>query len=178
METQSKVLKWSIIIGIIIVLNLLFNYALSLAYRDPQYEAYCPTSQVVNIPDNQASCVDQGGQWTNDPNYTKPVMVGEKPILGYCDLQYTCRQDFDTANKSYNRNVFAVLVLLGALSVLIGNFFKGNDVISNGLALGGVLSFVIASMRYWGSADNLIKVIILAIAFAMLVWIAMKKFKN
>lgn len=178
MQTQSKVLRWSVIIGIIIVLNLLFNYALSLAYGEPQYDAYCPTSQVVENPDNQNSCVDQGGQWTSNSYYGKPAPAGITEPQGYCDLQYTCRQAFDAANKDYSRNVFVVLVLLGALSVLAGNFLKGNDVISSGLALGGVLSFVIASMRYWGAANDAIRVIILIIAFAMLVWVAMKKFKN
>ncbi len=178
METQSKVLKWSVIIGIVIVLNLLFNYALSLAYNEPEYSKFCPESQVVNIPDNQQSCVDQGGKWTNDPNYTKPVRADGKPTLGYCDQEYSCRNDYEAARRNYDRNIFVVLVLLGALAVFIGNFFKGNDVVSNGLALGGVLSFVIASMRYWGTANDWIRVAILLIAFMLLVWIAMKKFKK
>lgn len=178
METQSKILKWSVIVGIVIVLNLFFNYALSLIYQEPEFNAFCPQGQVVTIPDKQQACVDQGGQWTNNTYYGKPIPVGERQPAGYCDLQYTCRANFDDASKTYNRNVFVVLVLLGALSVFVGNFFKGNEVISNGLALGGVLSFVIASIRYWSAANDLIRVIILGIALALLVWIAMKKFKN
>lgn len=179
METQSKVLRWSVILGIVIVLNLLFNYALSLGYAEPKYEDYCPVSQVVTIPDNQNSCVEQGGQWTNinDLYYDKQPQPVDAPA-GYCDLQYTCRQDFEAAQDPYNRNVFVVLVLLGAVSVLIGNFLKSNEVISNGLALGGVLSFIVASMRYWGSANDFVRVIILLIAFGILVFIAMKKFKK
>lgn len=161
-----------------IVLNLFFNYALSLAYKQPDYNTYCPTSQVITQPITQTECVNKGGQWTNDAYYGKPTPAGEIQPAGYCDLQYTCRQAFDSAQKVYDRNVFITLVVLGALSVLIGNFFKGNEVVANGLALGGVLSFVIASMRYWGSADNLVKVIILAIALGLLFWIAIKKFKS
>ena len=71
-----------------------------------------------------------------------------------------------------------VLVVLGALAVLVGNFFKGNAVISNGLALGGVLSFIIASMRYWSAANDAIRVVILAIALGILFFIAMKKFRD
>jgi hypothetical protein len=62
--------------------------------------------------------------------------------------------------------------------VAVGTFLKGNMLISVALSLGGVLSFIIASMRYWTSADDLIKVIILAIALAILIWVAVKKFKN
>ena len=179
MQTQSKLLKWSLIIGIVIVLNLFFNYALSLAYKQPGYEAFCPnTSQVVTNPDNEKSCVAGGGQWTNNTYYGKPFAVGEIQPRGYCDLQFTCRNNFETAQKAYDRNVFVTLVLLGALCVLIGNFLKTNMLISIALSFAGVLSFVIASMRYWSSADDLIKVIILGIALAILVWVAIKKFKD
>lgn len=178
MNIQSSVLKWSLIIGIVIVLNLFFNYALSLVYERPLYEAFCPTTQVVTIPDNQNECVTEGGQWTNNAYYTKPAPAGMGEPRGYCDLQFTCRQGFDTAAKTYDRNVFTVLVALGALTLLAGNLFKSNSVISSGLALAGVLSFVIASVRYWGSAGNLVRVIILAIALGLLFWIAMKKFND
>ncbi|MBX4206607.1 hypothetical protein KW784_02370 [Candidatus Parcubacteria bacterium] len=86
------------------------------------------------------------------------------------------RQNFDNANKSYNRNVFIVLVVLGALSVAVGNFFAANEVIASGLSLAGVLSFLIASVRYWGSANDITRLIILAIALGLLFWVAIRKF--
>lgn len=180
MNTTNRVSRWSVILGIMIVLNLFFNYALSLVYKSPEFNNFCPMEQVVNVPDNQNECVAKGGQWTDNNYYTKPVPVGEIISVprGYCDLQFTCRQNFDTAMKSYNRNVFIVLVVLGAITVLVGNFFAGNEVITSGLSLAGVLSFLIASVRYWSSANDLIRVLILAIALGLLFWVAIKKFKN
>ncbi|MBY0376788.1 hypothetical protein K2P96_02335 [Patescibacteria group bacterium] len=177
MNTQSKVLKWSLIIGMVIVLNMFFNYTLSLVYKNPDYNTFCPNSaQVVEPITTKQQCLDLGGQWNgNDPM----LSIKDKNVpAGYCDAQFTCRNDYDAANKVYNRNVFITLVLLGAVCVALANFVKGNIVIGTALSLGGVLSFVIASMRYWGSADDLIKVIILAIALGILAWVAMKKFKN
>jgi len=178
METPSKVLKWSLIIGIVIVLNLFFNYTLSLVYKNPKFEAFCPnTAQVIENVNTQKQCVDIGGQW--NPNYyTQPIPVEKTVIQGYCDQQFTCRNNYDAAQKVYDRNVFITLVILGAICVAIGNFFGGNVLISIALSLAGVLSFIIASMRYWTSADDLIKVIILAIALAILIWVALKKFKS
>ena len=182
METQSKVLKWSLIIGIVVVLNLFFNYALSLVYKNPNYEAFCPTAQVNKVVDNQNACVEQGGQWNE--NIPSPVntpvstIKGQTVQAGYCNLQFTCQNNYEAAQKVYDRNVFITLVILGALCVALGSFFGGNVVISIALSMAGVLSFVIASMRYWSSADDLIKVIILAIALAILIWVAFKKFKN
>lgn len=184
MNTQSKVLKWSLIVGIIIVLNLFFNYALSLIYKSPTYEAFCPNvSQVVTVPDNEKACIENGGQWTNNNNiyYEKPAPVVPTEQVqpkGYCDQQFTCRSNFEAAQKIYNRNVFITLVLLGAICVALGSFLSINMLVSMALSLAGVLSFIIASMRYWTSADDLIKVIILAIALAILVWVAVKKFKD
>ncbi len=177
MNTQSKVLKWSLIIGIVIVLNLFFNYALSLAYKHPVYENFCPNNtQVIEEISTKEQCVAVGGQW-NGNVYTAPMPV-EKRIEGYCDQQFSCRNDYESAQKVYDRNVFITLVILGAICVAISNFLKGNMLISTALSFAGVLSFIIASMRYWSSADDLIKVIILGIALAILVWVAMKKFKD
>lgn len=177
MEKQSKVLKWSLIIGIIIVLNLFFNYALSLAYKQPDYEKFCPNnSQVIEAVTTRDECVSTGGQW-NENTYYQPAVEKNAP-KGYCDQQFTCRGDYEGARKIYDRNVFITLVLLGAICVALGSFFTANILISMALSMAGVLSFIIASLRYWGSADDLIKVIILAIALAILIWVALKKFKN
>jgi hypothetical protein len=185
METQSKVLKWSLIIGIVIVINLFFNYALSLAYKHPLFENFCPTEQVNENVGTQKACIDKGGQWNANNQVIMPVSKGAGPAIiapaipaGYCNLQFTCQNNYDAAQKVYDRNVFITLVILGALCVAAGTFLKGNMLISIALSLAGVLSFIVASMRYWTSADDLVKVIILAIALLILISVAVKKFKN
>jgi hypothetical protein len=183
METPSKVLKWSLIVGIVIVLNLFFNYALSLAYKNPKYETFCPIQQVNEAVDTQQACVNKGGQWNANnqnvgPKGVSSVVNGVVIPAGYCNLQFTCQNNYDAAQKVYDRNVFITLVILGAICVALGSFLGGNILISIALSLAGVLSFIIASMRYWTSADDLIKVIILAIALAILIWVALKKFKS
>lgn len=180
METQSKVLKWALVVGIIIVLNLFFNYTLSLVYKQPDYNTFCPnTAQVIEPINTKEACLNLGGQW-NGNVYGEPIQakVGKPVPQGYCDQQFTCRNNYDAAQRAYDRNVFVTLVLLGAICVAIGTFFKGNILIGMALSLAGVLSFIIASMRYWSSADDLVKVIILAIALAILIFVAIKKFKD
>jgi hypothetical protein len=177
MNTQSKVLKWSLIIGIVIVINLFFNYALSLVYKSPDYNDYFSQPQVVEQIKTKEDCVAIGGQW-NENTVPQKIEGTSETIKGYCDPDFTKRQEFDKAQNSYDRNVFITLVILGALCVALGSFFGGNVVLANSMSMAGVLSFVIASMRYWRSADDLIKVIILAIALGILVWVAMRKFKN
>lgn len=178
MQNTSKILRWSLIIGMVIVINLFFNYTLSLIYKQPDFVKFCPNTEQVVEANTKNSCVSKGGQW-NENNYYAPQKT---EATGYCDLQFTCRQDYDSAQKTYDRNVFVTLVILGALCVAGGSaswrILKGNMVIAQSLSLAGVLSFIVASMRYWGSADDSIKVIILGIALAILVWVALKKFRD
>jgi hypothetical protein len=153
MNTQPKVLKWSVILGIVIVLNLFFNYAISLVYHEPVWN--CEMTPVA-APIEKTPAT--------------PSIQDEAKFQA-------CQTDWQTTRDTYNKNVFVVLVILGALSVLLGNFL-GNAVVAQGLALGGVLSFIIASMRYWSSADDLIRLVILAIALGILVYVGYKKFND
>lgn len=169
-HNKSNVLKWSLIIGIVIVLNLFFNYALSVVYSAPEYDAFCKQEQVIEPISTRAACLAIGGQWNEN---SSPELKNY-----FCDPTFTCRQDFEATSKIYDRNVFVTLVVLGVATLALSFFFTGNLVIAYGLSLGGVLSFVIASMRYWGSADDFIKLIILALALAALIYLAAKKFSN
>ncbi|MES2023256.1 MAG: hypothetical protein V4439_01085 [Patescibacteria group bacterium] len=180
-KKENKFIKWALIFGIVVVLNLFFNYAVALVYKQPVYEDYFRAEQIVEPIINKEDCVKVGGQWT-EQNYTyydktapMPVSPDGKPIKGYCDPNFTKQQEFNSAQKIYDRNVFITLVILGVISLAIG-LFTSIELLSTALSFGGVLSFIIASSRYWSSADNLIKVIILAIALAALIWLAVKKF--
>ena len=89
METSTpsrspKILKWSLIIGIVIVLNLFYNYTLSLVFSAPEYNTFCPQTQLNVASDTQESCIASGGAWTQYPskgvvvptNGTTPALVG------------------------------------------------------------------------------------------------------
>ncbi len=187
MDTQTidakggnKFTKWAMVIAIVVVLNLFFNYAISLVYKAPQYENYFPTTQVVEPITNKEDCLKVGGQWTDPDTRYQPVPVsGMKtaPVVGYCDPNYTKQIEFTAAQKTYSRTVFIILVVLGVISLGLAAVFT-NAILSLAFSWGGVLSIVIASMRYWSDADNLFKVIILAMALGALIWLAMKKFNK
>ncbi len=162
---HSSLIRWSLIVGIGIVLNMFFNYAISLVYKEPQYPV---SSQVVDQYQTVESCIAVGGQWNPD------TMSTQKEPTGYCDPDYTKRMDYDKAHAAYNRTVFVVLAILGIAS-LIGGVLIANAIVSTAFSWGGVLSLVIASLRYWSDADSLIKVLILAVALGGLIWVALKK---
>jgi hypothetical protein len=179
-HAHSKFVKWSLVVGIVIVLNLFFNYAISLFYTVPQY----PTApQVVRDIATEEECVGIGGQWTENSiqNPTSKVLEqtdqSEPTRTGYCDPDYTKRNQYDDARKLYEKNIFIALVILGIVSIISGVAFA-NEILSSAFSWGGVLSLVIASMRYWTSAGNKLKVLILAIALGALIWTALRKFSE
>jgi hypothetical protein len=176
-KKYSAILKWSLIIGIVIVINLFFNYAISLVYEAPQYSNYCKQEQVIEAVTTKDACLAKGGQW-NENIYKQPVAVGETPAIGYCDLQFTCNQDFQTVNKIYERNIFVTLVVLGIILVAGSFALSFNWILSVSASLGGILSIIIASMRYWSEADNWLRVLILFVALMALIYFAVRKFNN
>lgn len=182
---SALIFKWSLVIGIVIVLNLFYNYTLSLVFSAPEYNTFCPQKQINITPDSQEKCIAEGGAWTQYPADANEKLrdVGGVIVpntnngqIGYCDQSFSCNQKFEDARKIYDRNVFIVLVVLGVITFVLSLVFIKIDTLSMALSIGAVLDFVIASIRYWSRADDLIKVLILGVALAVLVWVSIKKF--
>lgn len=181
---KNSILKWALIIGIVIVFNLFVNYAVSLVYKEPAYEAYFNTEQIVPDINNQTDCLEVGGKWYEN-NQTPEIVTGSPVKVlpndmlgkGWCDPNFTKQKNYDAATKQYNRNVFIILVIVGVLA-LAGGIFIAIEPLALGFSWGGILSLIIASVRYWSDAENWAKVLILAIALGLLIWVAIKKFKD
>ena len=180
---KPKAVVLSLIIAIVIVANLFFNYATSLIYVEPVYDNFCPANVYNKAYDDKNICLENGGMWSEQvtpiiQNDTKISSSAKTQISGYCNVTYTCQQKYEESHNLYNRNVFIVLVSLGVLSLIVGAFVGGIQLLSTAFSWSGVLSIVIASMRYWSSADSLIRVIILGVALGALIWLAIKKFSK
>jgi hypothetical protein len=181
-KKTTRIIKWAIAVAIIIVLNLFFNYAISLIYKAPTFEGFCPNTITSVTYTDQTMCTKAGGQWnqttepiaTPNPNMTNPVKVS-----GYCNATYTCSQNFDTAQNVYNRNVFIALVILGILSLVLGAYLMHfSSAVALGFSFGGVLALIIGAIRYWSNMQDVLRVVVLAVALAALVWVGIKKIKE
>ena len=184
-------MKWVLALSIVIVLNLFFTFAIRLGYKEPMWEKFCPQKQVQEVIDTQDKCVAQGGQWSDNAYYAKspesgaPIalpaptdVTNRKEPTGWCDPNYTCNKSFQTANSLYNRNVFVILIILGVITLISSYFITASQAVSLGLSLGGTISLVIASIRYWSDMDDLVRVIVLAIALVSLIAFGIKKFRD
>lgn len=171
---KNKFVVTSIIVAIVIVMNLFFNYAVSLVYQEPSFDEFIKPTQLVNTIKTKDACLDIGGQWSEN---IYPDEKGKERAQGYCDENFTNQKNYQEARKVYEKKVFITLVILGVLSLALAGFIA-IQILSVSFAWGGVLSLIIASIRYWSEADNLAKVVILAIALGLLIWLAVKKFSK
>lgn len=180
----SKVLKWVLTIAIVVVLNLFFNYAIHLFYAAPQWEKYCPIKQVNIEPQTKEQCLAEGGAWTDQggmmiyPREPSPVEVGAPRRTSYCDVHFTCNQRFNDYQSVYRRDVFLILIGAGLVSLLIGLLAGLTPPVSLGLSLGGLLSFIIGSIRYWSEMQDYLRVILLGLVLGALIWLGIKKFRE
>lgn len=181
-----KFKKIIIVLGIIIVLNLFFNYGIDTFYKGPKYENFCKPEALSKQYAVKEECEAVGGFWTENTNikigseepHALPVIKDAKEPRGWCDVEYTCRKDFESARDFYNRNVFIILIIAGMVSIIIGFLIGQSDTVSLGLSFGGLLSLIIGTIRYWSAMDDYLRFIILGAALAVLIWIGIKKFQN
>lgn len=181
--------KFILVVGIIIVLNLFFNYGVATFYDEPKYDDFCKPELSSKSYNSEDECKNAGGMWSaNQTLYDKRALIESEPTAplainqfepkGWCDVQYSCRKDFETANSLYNRNVFIVLIIAGVISIVVGFLVGQSEAVSLGLSFGGILSLIIGSIRYWSDMNDYLRFIILGIALAVLVYIGIKKFRN
>ena len=180
-RSHFNVLRWLLIISIMIVLNLFFNYAISSFYHAPKYEDFCKSEQINVQPTSKEVCVNSGGQWNESSTIEKPIPMDVRETqklqtTSFCDTSFTCRKNYEQSLELYQRNVFVALVILGVITLAVGFAISASSVVSLGLSFGGVLSLVIASIRYWSAMNEYIRVIILGLALAVLIWLGIKKF--
>ncbi len=169
-----KFVHIAIIVAIVIVLNLFSNYAVSLIYKEPTYDTYVKPAQVVEEITTKDKCLSVGGQWSEN---AYPVVKGQPKVEGYCNPNYTKDQNYQDARASYEKKVFITLIVFGVLLLVLAGFVAV-QILSISFAWGGVLSLIIASIWYWSLADRVSKVVILALALALLIWLAVKKFNK
>lgn len=174
--SHPKFVRWAVLIGIVISLNLFFVVGRSLVIPEPRYEDFCPvTLQPAATPE---ACELQEGVWVEIPGDSQVSAVTKPNTQGYCDLYQTCQPLYDAASKEYQMISFVVMMGLGILSLIAGVIPIGSSIVSSGLSYGGVLALLIAAGGYWDEAGNLVKFGMSAVALVALLYIGARRFKD
>ncbi|MFA6503045.1 MAG: hypothetical protein WCT45_02195 [Candidatus Paceibacterota bacterium] len=180
METQTtqhpKFVRWALLIGIVVILNVFFSVVLAIAYPAPKYEDYCP-SQLKVSPTDAPTCDTQGGVWTEYSPALTPDGNGPK-TTGYCDMYAKCQKPFQAANDQHALYAFVLMTALGVVALIIGFLPIGSSIVSSGLSYGGVVAMIIGSAEYWGTAGNWIRLAIATVGLVALLYIGTRRFRD
>lgn len=174
---HPKFVRWAVVLGIIVVLNIFFVVVRSLVLPAPQFDDYCPAAAHSTYAADAPSCDAQGGIWTE----TGPVgsdKTNPNAPAGYCDFYAKCQPVYDAAMAKYDMYAFSLMVVLGLISIVAGIILTGSSIVSSGLSYGGVLSLIIGSAMYWNEAGNWLRLVISAIALVALLYIGWKRFRD
>ena len=167
----SKIKQWLLTLSILAVLVFFVFYAISVFYEEPVWDQFCP-QYPVKLVETQPDCESSGGMWNPQPDNVCPL--GQKCPKGYCDVNYKCSREYESASKIYERNVFAMAMVLGAAFLIIGLILKGVAT-STGIMGGGFIIMIFSLVRYWGNLSKYFRVALLAVILALLIWVGYTK---
>lgn len=181
---QPKFVRWALLLGIVVILNIFFTVILSLVYPSPRYEDFCPVQPMIT-PSDSVTCNAQGGIWTGNLSTPTPKQeIKAVPLdtvathSGYCDMYAKCQKPFQTANDQHALYAFVLMIGLGIVALLAGLMPTGSSIVSSGLSYGGVLSLIIGSVQYWGNAGNWIRLAISTAGLVALLYIGWRRFRD
>jgi len=175
---HPKFVRWALMLGIIVVLNIFFTVVVALALPVPDMATYCPAATSgAPAPEDAADCSSAGGVWT-ETGAPQAAPAGGVMSSGYCDLYAICQPLYQTASDQHDLYAFVFMIALGVIALIAGFFPIGSSIVSGGLSYGGVLALIIGSAQYWNTAGNWLRLAIVTIALLALLYIGWKRFKD
>ncbi len=178
--TSETFQKIALILCIILMLNVFYNYGISTFYPGPKQEDYCGKYRGMDL-NTKEKCEAAGARWQSGDGLKSPAMMENAPAqpagASFCDYWEKCEKEFTAVRNPYNKNVFIILSILGMLSLFIGLAVKVS-VVSLGLMYGGFISFFIGTVRYWVDMNDYMRFVISGLALAVLIWLGYKKLRK
>jgi len=160
----------NIILGIAIVILTIFVTVngIGVFYPKVEYSDFCNEFKTAEVIETHERCEEIGGRWTQEDIrcVTTPC------VQGYCDRDFTCRQDYESAQEERAKKVFYVALPFGILILLVGGFLFHLEAVGAGLMGGGVGTIVYGAGSYWQYGGELFRFIISLLGLTAVIFLA------
>ena len=157
-----------------LVLVLFLGYSQTTFYPGPKYTDFCPEQQQLPLLANESACLAVGGQWNPQPC----APMEQKCVPGYCDADFTCRNQFEAADEQHGKNAFFFLLVAGIVTFLLGLAFSKVAVVGAGIMTGSIFTLIYGSVRDWSAIGEIWRLIVLGAALIILIAVGYKIFKR
>ena len=159
----------NIILGIAIMILTIFVTVngIGIFYPKAEYNDFCGEFKTAEVIQTQERCEEIGGKWEVYDGVR--LVEGEE---GFCDRDFTCRQDYEDAREERAKKVFYIALPLGILILLIGGFFFNLEAVGAGLMGGGVGTIVYGAGAYWQYGGYLFRFIISLLGLVAVIFLA------
>jgi uncharacterized protein (DUF983 family) len=184
----EKVKKFGIIIVMaILVAAFCFSIADVIVQR-PDYNQVCPSVEKPIPYQNK----DQACTAIKEPSEDEIMKCSEQK--GFIEYKYnsvgcptsfscnTCSAKYEEVTKDYDLMVFAIVSILGVISIIAGMYVTSkNEVVEwvfSGILIGGIAAIFIATMSYFHQMSRFIKPVVLLVEMGLIIWVAVRTTKN
>lgn len=159
-STQTKALEiiYTFFVGILVAVFV--GVGIAAFYEEPKEPQYPAMLKVYSVPVAPGTASTTSAQLEQvQTKYDKDYIV------------------FQEKMNVYNRNV-SIIALIAAiiLSAVSITFFKNLRVIADGLLLGGVITLLYSVVRIFGSGDDKVRFLVVAVGLVVALALGYKKF--
>jgi hypothetical protein len=165
-----SVKKVLLAIAIAIILAFFIGYGVVTFYDES-----CSQDNYVRYPEkiNYTLCNDI--EYNYNQQQSECYRQGGNPVYETDENGCRIMTDCDMCRAHYEKTVFIINVILGISCVILGGAVLRLPSVSSGIMGGGILVLIYSTVRYWGLLQDYLRVVILGIVLAVLIWMGYKK---
>lgn len=141
-------------------------YGIHTFYSSPEFSDFCNDSSWEPVPRSAQDCLDKQGKWIDYSKYE-----GNEES-GYCDLNYSCSQEYSSSQKIWSKNLFYIGLPLGILIILLGAFLFKLEFVGAGLMWGGVITIIYSTWGFFMQSAQAMKFILSLVGLVIVIYFA------
>lgn len=170
------IVRTIIVICFLVLVTTFTTRLFQLAFHKPDYNTFCPDNLYTKQYLNETDCSAEGGQWSSYALSPTPegIAPAKDAVTGSCNITYTCNKAYEEANKTFERNMFIAIVLVGLILLIVSTFIT-QKLLALSMAITGGFITLYGAIRYFGNAPEVVRLIFLAIGILVLIYIILKR---